>query len=190
MAWLSSEQVRALGFAAVGSDVLLSDRASYYNCAAIRIGSRVRIDDFCVLSAGNGGIVIGDHIHIAVFSSLIGAGCITLHDYANVSSRVAIYSSTDDFSGAAMTNPTVPSEYTGVTHAPVEIGRHVVIGSGSVILPGVTLAEGVAVGALTMVSLDCAAFGIYAGVPARRIGERRRDLLTAEQRFVDSGRRA
>jgi galactoside O-acetyltransferase len=190
MAWLSGEQLRSMGFAAVGSGVLLSDRASYYNCAAIRIGNRVRIDDFCVLSAGSGGIDIGDHIHIAVNASLIGAGRITLRDFANISSRVAIYSSTDDFSGAAMTNPMVPSEHTHVTHAPVDIGRHVVIGAGSVILPGITLAEGVAVGALSMVNRDCAAFGIYAGVPARRIAERRRELLEAEKRFVESGLRA
>ncbi len=190
MAWLTAEQVSAMGFGAVGSDVFLSDKASYYNCPAIRIGSRVRIDDFCVLSAGHGGIEIGNHIHIAVFSSLIGAGRITLRDFANVSSRVAIYSSSDDFSGAAMTNPMIPAQYTNVTHAPVDIGRHVVIGTGSVVLPGVVIEEGVAVGALTMVNRRCTAFGIYAGVPARQIAERRRNLLEVEERFLAGGQRS
>lgn len=177
MAWLTDEQMMAMGFASIGNNVLLSDKASYYNCKNIRIGNHVRIDDFCVLSAGLGGITIGNHIHIAVFSSLIGAGEISLADFCNISSRVSIYSSNDDYSGAAMTNPTLPEALTNVHHAEVSIGRHVIIGSGAIILPDVVLEDGVAIGALSLVKKDCSSFGIYAGVPAKKIGERKRDLL-------------
>jgi galactoside O-acetyltransferase len=183
MAWLSTEQMTAMGFASFGDNVLLSDKASYYNCKNIRLGNHVRVDDFCVLSAGEGGIDIGNYIHIAVFSSLIGAGNIQLADFCNISSRVSIYSSNDDYSGAAMTNPMVPAEFTNVTHADVKIGRHVIIGAGSIILPSVTLEEGVAVGALSLVKKDCIAFGIYMGVPAKRIAERKRDLLDCERKL-------
>ena len=121
MAWLTDKQIREMGFACVGSNVKLSDKASYYNCKEIRLGSNVRVDDFCVLSAGIGGIDIGNYIHIAVFSTLIGAGNITLSDFCNISSRVSIYSSNDDYSGASMTNPTVPSEFTNSQHADVRL---------------------------------------------------------------------
>jgi len=188
MAWLTHDEIATMGFASVGEGALLSSKASYYNCENIRVGSHARIDDFCVLSAGVGGIDIGKHVHVAVFVSLIGAGRIGVADLANLSSRVTIYSSSDDFSGVAMTNPTIPAEFTNVSHLPVEIGRHVVIGTGSVVLPGVTLEEGVAVGAMSLVNTDCTTFGIYAGIPARRIAERRRDLLTVEQAF-DNGTR-
>lgn len=170
-------------FASVGEKVAISDRASFYNCGRIYLGNNVRIDDFCVLSAGSGGISIGSYIHIAVYCSLIGAGAIKLDDFANLSSRVAIYSSTDDFSGEWMTNPTVPSSLTRVVHASVTVGRHAVIGSGSVILPGVTLGDGVAVGALSLVKHDCEPFGVYAGVPARRIGERKQRILELEKQI-------
>ena len=186
MAHLTREAIDCMGFAKVGENVMISDRASFYNCVGISIGSNVRIDDFCVMSAGAGGIHIGNHVHVAVYSSLIGAGKISLSDFCNVSSRVSIYSSSDDFSGASMTNPTVPAEYTGVINADVFLGRHVIVGSGSVILPGVTLEEGTAVGALSLVSRDCKAFGIYAGNPARLMKERKRDLLVLEQRFMAS----
>lgn len=186
MAMLSREAIETLGFVSVGENVRISDRASFYGASRIALGNSVRIDDFCVLSAGVGGISVGDHIHIAVYSLLIGAGRITLSDFCNISSRVAIYSSSDDYSGATMTNPTVPSEYTGVTHADVFLDKHVIVGSGSVILPGVTLEEGVAVGALSLVNKNCKAFGIYAGNPARRIKERKRDLLELERRFMAS----
>jgi galactoside O-acetyltransferase len=177
MSWLSNEQITELGFASVGNNVLLSDKASYYNCKKIHLGNNVRIDDFCVLSAGAGGINIGNYIHIAVFSSLIGAGNITLADFCNISSRVSIYSSNDDYSGAAMTNPTLPETFTNVYHADVKVGCHVIIGSGTVVLPGVVLHEGAAIGALSLVKKDCLSFGIYTGVPTKKTGERKRDLL-------------
>ncbi len=163
--------------------MFLSDKASYYNCAGIRLGRQVRIDDFCVLSAGAGGIVIGDYVHVAVYTSLMGQGKIELGDFSGLSSRVAIYSSNEDYSGATLTNPTVPREYSGVTHADVTLGRHAIVGAGSVILPGITLGEGVAVGALSLVTKDCAAFGIFQGAPAKRIAERKRDLLELERRL-------
>lgn len=186
MAWLTNEQIGEMGFAHYGKNVMLSDKASYYNCKNIRIGNNVRIDDFCVLSAGVGGIDIGNYIHIAVFSSLIGKENISLANFCNISSRVSIYSSNDDYSGATMTNPTVLPEFTNVQHAKVKIGRHVIIGAGSIVLPGVTLEDGVAVGALSLVKKDCKSFGIYMGIPARRIGERKRDLLVLEKKFTDA----
>ena len=184
MAWLTAAKIKSMGFAKVGKEVYLSDKASFHNCAAISLGTRVRIDDFCVLSAGEGGIHIGSHVHVAVFSSLIGAGEIRLDDFSNISSRVAIYSSTDDFSGEAMTNPMVPARFTNVKSAPVHIGRHVLIGAGSIVLPGCVLAEGVAVGALSMVNRSCEAFGIYSGVPARLKRPRSKRLIEVEQLFL------
>lgn len=177
---LSRGEVERLGFASVGDNVNISDRASFYNCANISIGNNVRIDDFCVLSAGVGGISIGNYIHVAVYASLIGAGKITLSDFSNISSRVSIYSSSDDYSGVTMTNPMVPSQFTGVTNADVFVGRHVIVGSGSIILPGVVMEEGVAVGALSLVEQNCSAFCIYAGIPAKKIKNRMRTLLELE----------
>jgi galactoside O-acetyltransferase len=180
----SEAELAGLGFARLGRGVKISSKASIYNAHRITIGDDVRIDDFCVLSAGAGGISIGSHVHVAVFCSLIGAGSITLGDFCNLSSRVSIYSSSDDYSGQRMTNPTVPAEFTGVAHADVSIGRHAIIGAGSVVLPGVVLGEGAAVGALSLVKEDCEAFGIYAGAPARHIGGRRRDLLELEAQLL------
>ncbi|ANV83288.1 galactoside O-acetyltransferase [Picosynechococcus sp. PCC 7003] len=186
MAWLTKTEIEALGFAKVGTNVLLSNKTSYYNCSRIEIGDNVRIDDFCVLSAGVGGIIIGSNVHIAVYSSLIGAGKIKLSDFSGLSSRVSIYSSNDDYSGSAMTNPTIPENFTNVTHADVLLERHVIVGAGSIILPGVILEEGVAIGALSLVNKNCQAFTIYAGSPLKRITSRKRDLLEIEKAFLNS----
>jgi acetyltransferase-like isoleucine patch superfamily enzyme len=184
MARLSRAAIESMGFHSVGENVCISDRASFYCCSNISLGNHVRIDDFCVLSAGVGGIELGDYVHVAVYSSLIGAGKITLSDFCNLSSRVSIYSSSDDYSGESMTNPMVPNTFTNVLHEDVFLGRHVIVGCGSVILPGVRIEEGGAVGALSLVSEDCRAFGTYAGIPARFSKERSRVLLEVEKCFA------
>jgi galactoside O-acetyltransferase len=83
-----------------------------------------------------------------------------------------------------MTNPTVPSEYTNVSHAPVLVGSHVVIGSGCVVLPGVNIGDGAAIGSLSMIRSDCEPFTVYGGVPAKRIKERNRALITVARDFL------
>jgi galactoside O-acetyltransferase len=117
---------------------------------------------------------------------MIGAGKISIHSFSNISSRVSIYSSNDDYSGASMTNPTIPDEFRDVEHADVTIKQHAIIGSGTVILPGVILEEGVAIGALSLVKKNCKAFTMYGGSPLKRIGLRSRALLEVEKRFLSS----
>lgn len=178
---MSYEQISSIGFGSIGNNVLISDKASIYNPKMIFIGNNVRIDDFVVLSAGTGGIHIGNFIHIGVGSTLIGKEKITLCDFAGLSSRVSIYSSNDDYSGESLTNPTVPEKYRRVNHGAVYLGRHVIVGSGTVILPGVTLEDGVAVGALSLVNKTCEAFTIYAGVPVKPLRKRSCSLLEFEK---------
>lgn len=180
----SNEELSQLGFQAIGKNVFISRKASLYGVSRISIGNNVRIDDFCVISAGKGGIQIGNYIHIAVYVSVQGDGKITLEDFSGLSSKVAVYSSNDDYSGAYMSNPTVPAQFTNVTHAPVTIGKHALVGSGAIILPGVTVHEGAVVGALSLVNKDCEAFYIYVGAPAKKRVARSRNLLNLEKDFL------
>jgi len=185
MSIYSRLELEQLGFTRVGSNVSISKKASFYGISRISIGSNVRIDDFCVLSAGAGGIEIGDYIHIAVYSSIIGAGKVVLADYCNISSRVSIYSSNDDYSGEYMSNPMVDEQYTNVIHEPVTIHKHVIVGSGAVVLPGVNLAEGCVIGALSLANRSTDAFSIYAGQPVKFIKSRSENLLTIEKKMRD-----
>ena len=114
----------------------------------------------------------------------MGRGKVVLKNFVNVSSRVTIYSSNDDYSGAMMSNPMVPEEYKNVTHADVMLGKHVIVGSGTVILPGVVVGDGCAIGALSLVSADCPPFTISAGVPDRFIKKRMATMLEQEKLLV------
>lgn len=52
---------------------------------------------------------------------------------------------------------------------PVVIGNDVWIGHGAVVMPGVTIGDGAAIGANAVVTRDVAPYEIVAGVPAKRI---------------------
>lgn len=186
MSIYTNEELQSLGFKSIGNNVRISTKASFYGVDKIELGNNIRIDDFCVLSAGEGGISLGNYIHIAVYSSLIGAGRIILKDFCNISSRVSIYSSNDDYSGEYMTNPMVPDELTNVSNQDVAIDKHVIIGSGSIILPGVNLEIGTVVGALSLVKYSSNAFTVLAGVPAKKIGLRSDNLLKMEKKFNEN----
>jgi len=184
MSFLTPQQLAKMGFASLGANVLISEKSSIYGASKIRIGSNVRIDDFCILSAGEQGFCLGNYIHIGCYTSLIGKAVISLDDYANVSSRVSIYSSNDDYSGNHMTNPMVPAQFTNVDHRPVRIGRHCIVGSGTIVLPGVIMEEGSAAGAFSLVTKNCDSFGIYVGVPAGFIKKRKKGLLECEKSLL------
>ena len=186
MAFYSYDDLLALGFINVSRTALISTRASFYGTQRISLGEHCRIDDFCVLSAGEGGIEIGRNVHVAVMCTLIGKGKMVLSDFSNISGRVSIYSSNDDYGGACLAGAMLPEELRNVDHRGVTLGRHAIVGAGSVVLPGVHIGDGAAVGAMSLVKESLDAFGIYVGCPARKVGERERALLMAEQRYLQS----
>lgn len=182
MAYLSEDALRGMGFAALGRNVKISDKAAIYGADQMRIGDNSRIDDFCVVS---GKLEIGRNVYIGPFG-LIAGGIpgIVLSDFTTLAYRVQIFSQSDDYSGATMTNSTVPKAYKAEIFAAVHLGRHSIVGAGAIIMPGVNLAEGTSVGAASLVLKSTEAWSIYVGNPARKLRARKRDLLQLEQEYL------
>lgn len=175
------EELKTLGLKHYGNNICISRNAQIYGAEQIEIGDNVRIDDFCILS---GKIRLGSYIHIAAYSGLFaGDGGIEISDFANISSRVCIYAISDDYSGESMTNPMIPDSYKKLISQKVIVGKHVIVGSGSVILPGTELPEGCAVGALSLVKNRTEDWSVYAGIPAKRVKERKKTILELEEKF-------
>jgi len=173
-----------MGLKSLGSDVRISDKASIYNADQISIGDHSRIDDFCVIS---GKVSIGRNVHIAVFCNVAGGSeGITLDDFAGLAYGCQVFSQSDDYSGRSLTNPTVPALFKQETKKAIHIGRHCIVGTNSLIFPGVILGEGCSVGAMSMVTKSTEAWHIYSGVPAKKLKTRHRDLLTLEQDYLRS----
>ena len=178
----SEDELRELGFMSIGHDVLISKKASFYGIGNMEIGNNVRIDDFCFLS---GNIKLGSYIHIAVGCILYGSvEGIVMENFSGLSPRVTIHADSDDYSGNSLTNPMTSADFKQIRHAAVYLRKHVIIGSGSTILPGVDIGEGCAIGAMSLVSTSTKPWTIYAGIPCKEIKERSKRLLELEQQFM------
>jgi galactoside O-acetyltransferase len=127
---------------------------------------------------------LGEYVHIACYSSLIGKATITMKDFSGVSSRVSVYSSSDNYDGEWMTNPCLPDNITNTIHKEVVIGKHVVIGSNSVILPGVNLFDGCAIGAMSLVTKSVDGPYVMAGIPVKKIKNRKNNIFTLEKNII------
>lgn len=182
MAYLNEVQLSEMGFASLGHDVKISDKSSIYNAEQMEIGDFSRIDDFCVLS---GRIIIGRNVHIAAQSLVSGgrAGA-ALEDFTGLAYGAKVIAQSDDYSGATLTNPTVPLAFKREIEAPVTLGRHTILGAGAIVLPGVILGEGCSVGAGSVVRESVLAWSIVAGVPAKFIKSREQGLLIHEQAYL------
>lgn len=182
----TEEDLAHEGFRSLGNNVRIAKNCTIIGAENISIGDNVRIDGYCsIVAAGDGYLNLGSYIHIGGYCALLAGAGITMEDFTTISWGVRLFSRSDDFTGRHMTNPTVPSQYTGVVGGAILIKRHAVVGANTVILPKVTLGEGVAVGALSLVNKSLDEWGIYSGNPAARIRDRKRNLLELEEAFLE-----
>ena len=170
----SQLELEAMGFKQIGESISISRNASFYGIENITIGSFVRIDDFCILS---GKITLGSHIHISAYCALYGSFGIEMDDYSGLSPRCTIFSASDDFSGNFLIGPMSAKDSTNIICGKILIKKYSQIGSGCVILPNVTINEGVAVGAMSLINKTLDKWSIYAGIPVKKLKERNKGLL-------------
>lgn len=179
--YYQADELRKMGFKSVGKNVQIAKNCTIIGLENISMGDNVRIDDGVTIACARGYLKIGSYVHIAGNSHLACAGGITFSDFSGASQGVRIYSGSDDYSGKYLNNSTIPKEFRNVSIKPIVFGRYVIIGSGSVVLPGVIIAEGSCVGALSLVTKSLESWGVYFGVPAKKIKRRKNDLLEQEK---------
>jgi acetyltransferase-like isoleucine patch superfamily enzyme len=170
----SEVELHRLGFKELGQNVLISRKASIYSPENISIGNHVRIDDFCILS---GNIKLNNYIHISAFTALYGKFGIEMEDYSGLSPRCTIFSASDDFSGNFLIGPMVDKNLTNVTGGLVLIKMFAQLGAGCIVMPNLTIGQGVAVGSMSLVINELPDWTICYGVPAKIGKIRNKDLL-------------
>lgn len=182
MSYLSKSELYKMDFEYLGNDVKISDKASLDKTHLMSIGHRSRIDDFCAVS---GSVKLGNNVFVAVHSSLTASlDPITLDDFSTLAFNCQVFSGSDDYSGESMTNPTVPERFKNAWTAPIFIGRHVILGASSIVFPGCVIADGCSIGAGSIVMSSTRPWGVYAGVPAKRIKERSTEVLALQERYL------
>jgi acetyltransferase-like isoleucine patch superfamily enzyme len=180
--YMSNEELEQVGFKSLGQGVRISRRASIYQPELMSVGDNVRIDDFSVIS---GRVVLGRNVFVAVHCNIAGGseGAV-LEDFSTLAYGCNVFSQSDDYSGETMTNSTVPTEYKNETKRTVRIGRHVIVGTGSCVFPGVDIADGCSIGAMSLVNESTEPWMIYVGSPARALRPRSRNLLVHEKVYL------
>jgi galactoside O-acetyltransferase len=180
--YYAREELEAMKFRKLGRDVLISRTSRLYVPEYISIGDFSIIDDFCIVS---GNVEMGRNVHFAHGCRVIGGReGIRMHDFSGLAFGVTIFAQSDDYSGDALTNPTIPMKFRKIMRARVEIGRHAIVGSGSIIFPGVILEEGSSIGACSMVTKSTEPWSVYFGAPAKKIKNRRCSLLELEKEYL------
>ncbi len=184
MAYYTAKQLKQLGFQYIGKNVKISDKASIYNSEQISIDDNSRIDDFCVVS---GKVKIGKNVHITPMC-LIAGGVkgITFQDFTTIAYGVQIFTQSDDYSGETMTNSTVPKKYKNEYKKKVIVKKYSIVGAGSIIMPGVILNKGTSIGAKSLVLKDTKPWSIYVGNSAKKIKNRKKDLLELEKQYLQN----
>ncbi len=181
MAWRSESEIREM-FSAVGENVLISTRAVFYEPEKMQFGDNARVDDFCLLS---GSVTLGRNVHLAAYTHVSGGTSgVRFGDFSGCAYGCHIITQSDDYSGATLTNPTVPRRFKQELFAAVEVGNHAILGTGTVVLPGCHIGMGSATGAGTVVTKPLESWNIYVGQPARSIGPRSKQLLELEAAYL------
>lgn len=170
-------------FKNMGNNVKIHDTAKLIYPENIEIGNNVIIDDFVLIIAKKK-ITIGNNVHIASFTNITGNEEFIIEDFSGISSGVRIFTSSDDYTGAYLSNPTVEEEFKNVFNAPIKIKKYALVGANTVILPGSIIAEGTSIGANSLVNSETEPYSLYTGNPIKKIKTKDKDrILTLAEEY-------
>jgi acetyltransferase-like isoleucine patch superfamily enzyme len=136
----------------------------------ITIHPTARIDSHVKLEGGDG-MTIGAYVHIASFAHIgIGGGTTILEDGSAFASGSKVISGSNLPEAPSMSAIHPDAK---VRKSVTRIGKNACVATNATVLPGVELGEGAILAAGSVATKDIPPFEIWAGVPARKIGDRR-----------------
>jgi len=153
------------------------------------IGDYSIIDDFTYISCA---MELGRYCHVAPSVTISGgAGLFRTGDFIGIAAGCTVHVASSDYLGASFELPSIPEEYRfGGACEDVAFADHVLLGSHSVVLPGVQLPEGFASAAQTVIrKKEYEPWCLYGGIDGRKIYSRPSQAVKAQAaRLLESGR--
>ena len=172
-----SGELEEMGFKSVGINVSVSKMCSIFGCKNISFGDNCRIDDFAVINAESGYLKLGMYVHVAAHTVIVAGSGIVIGDFSGMSHGAKLYSVSESVFGNGLSNPTLPKKLRQYEAGKIVIGRYVVLGANSVVLPSTTVGDGVLLSAQSTLNKDASDWGLYHGVPAKRVANLERKTL-------------
>jgi acetyltransferase-like isoleucine patch superfamily enzyme len=142
---------------------------------SISIGDKCEIHRGAQLLAYGGSIEIGDDCSINPGCILYGHGGLKIGSHVRIAAHVIIVPSNHVFA-----DPGRLIRDQGETRRGIKIADDVWLGARATILDGVEIAKGCVIGAGSVLTTSTEPYGIYAGVPAKRIRSRGNDPSPAD----------
>ena len=136
---------------------------------------RARISDSVVRNVPEK-IFVGDGVFVGHYTVLDGTGGLTIGEGTAIGDLVGIFTHSVHVSWRVYGRhfEEVPDdEIKGFQNAPVRIGRYAMDGTGTTVLPGVTIGDGAAIKPGSVIKRDVGPFELVEGNPARVVGDMR-----------------
>lgn len=168
----SDEELRNINFKYLGENVKIKKNVGMFFCENISIHDNVRIDDFSIIVGTGAGLIIENNVHFSARAYLVCYGGIEIKCYSTFGPNVSIFSASDNYTGGFLSNGTVDDQYKKLEVQKVEVGPGSIIGANSSLLPGASMEIGSSLGAHSLLKTSIPEYGIYAGIPAKKIGQK------------------
>ena len=154
-------------------DVCIADSALIKYPELCKFGKHISVDHGFYSTVQ---MQISDYVHLGPYVCVIGGKSANLYvgEFVAIGAGTKIICSSDDPQGTGLFGPaSVPKEYQDQKiNKPVIIERFVSIAVNSVVMPGVTMAEGSCLGPNSFLRKNTEPWTIYFGNPARPISKR------------------
>ena len=150
----------------------------------VSIGDNCIIDDFTYISTQ---LTLENYSHISSGCKFIGGkkSSVAMGLLSTTAPNVVLAAGNDDYV-SGIGSPLVPNEFKGNSvYGQIHLNELTIIGSISVILPNVSVGEGSTLGALSLANQDMESWSLYAGIPAKKIKNRKKDeILKLRDKFL------
>ena len=165
-----------------GEGVVLYPLCKIIRSANTEIDNYARILDFTFIDGGKE-LKIGKHAMITWHVIIEGGARTYIGDRVFVGPGTKILTSTYKLHGMYSAE-FIPEGCDEIEYGDIRIEDDAYIGANCTVMPGITIGEGAVAGAGCLINKDLDPWGIYVGVPCKKIGERKKPSEEIKEKLM------
>ncbi len=178
--YYTDEEIQSMGFRYIGEHVKVARTCIIHDPSEISIGNYSQVQDMCILT---GEIIIKEFCDIGSKVHLSGHNTVVMNDFSAIAENSAIFTESADYSGRSLFGAPIPKSYREDVEGTVILEKFTIVGWGCFVMPNAYLAEGSIIGAMSLAKDKYEPWKIYAGVPAKYLKDRERNIIAEAKRL-------
>ena len=161
-----------------GKNVIIGKTVRIRYPELVEIGDNVILDDFIYISTS---LKIENNVHVSSGCKFIGgrSSFVSIDEYSTLAPNVVLSAGSDDYVsgiGSVMLPQGEDFEMNNEC-GNISLGKYVIIGTSSLIMPNVKVGDGSSIGALSLVKDDVSSWELHAGIPSKKIKDKDKDKI-------------